>query len=130
MRSGQYCRLIPQLWSGANDAVEHVFVGMLKMPFLEVSETEADSLAAGVGDGHGDDRHVGAQEVGERLGCVVERGWSSRSVDCCGDPEGTWRSRSGHENRFHQRDVAIAPMASSAPRATRYTVSSWTSFTV
>ena len=37
---GQYCRLIPQLWSGANDALEHVFVGMLKMPFLEVSETK------------------------------------------------------------------------------------------
>ena len=33
-------------------------------------------------------------------------------------------------NRFHQREVATAPTPSSAPSATRYTVSSCTSFTV
>jgi hypothetical protein len=37
---GQYCRLIPQLWPGANDALEQVFAGMLKMPLLDVSETK------------------------------------------------------------------------------------------
>jgi hypothetical protein len=39
---GQYCRLIPQLWPGANEALEQVFAGMLKMPLLEVSETKGD----------------------------------------------------------------------------------------
>ena len=37
---GQNCRLIPQLWPGANDAPEHEFTGMLKMPLLESSETK------------------------------------------------------------------------------------------
>jgi hypothetical protein len=32
--------LIPQLWPGANDALEHGLAGMLKMPLLEVSETK------------------------------------------------------------------------------------------
>jgi hypothetical protein len=35
---GQYCRLIPQLWPGANDALEQVFAGMLKMPLLDAVE--------------------------------------------------------------------------------------------
>ena len=71
------------------------------------------------------------------VGLVVERG-EHRGVDAgvqLGHPGNVAAAAPARcdlrqPNRFHQRDVATAPTTSIAPSATRYTVSSCTSFTL